>query len=344
MNAVNTTVIPSISICVPAYGRPAEFSLLLKSLEHLTTSPHEIIICEDGSAQRSEIRVLVDQFSHAMIGNITNVRYIENELNLGYDGNLRKLISVATADYVFFIGNDDYILPNAMKAVGSFLSQHKSLAASRSFARFSSDPMTPVGYSRAYSIDQLLNKHNSSAGMVQRIGGFFGGLVFDRKWADGIATTKYDGTLYYQMYLLLSAYASGTIGYISEPTVAARADNNPLFGAAKSEQVHFTPGRYSAKARGRMWESILQITQDIEQQTGVPMVTSIRRELSGRMSFHVFEMFAGREVAELRDLRDELKRLNLYAHWLPKCLYLINLVFGQKSTVFYTMLRKTLQR
>jgi glycosyltransferase involved in cell wall biosynthesis len=335
---------PNISICIPAYGRPDEFSLLLESLRLLTTPAYEILICEDGSPQRQLISELAQQFANNMRDVPTTVRYVNNDQNLGYDGNLRQLISLATGDYVFFIGNDDYVLPQAMKTASQFLQQHKVLAASRSFARFSTNPLQPVGYSRVYLTDQVITKDNANAGMVQRIGGFFGGLIFDRRWAESMATNEYDGTLYYQMYLLLNAYATGSIGYMCEPTVAARADNAPLFGSAQSEQDHFTPGRYSAQARGKMWESILRIAQDTERKTGVPISEAVQHELSGRMSFHVFEMFAGRGKDELKKLRLELKRLNLYGHWLPKCLYSINYILGKNSSYFYSLTRKVIQR
>jgi Glycosyl transferase family 2 len=334
----------SISICIPAYGRPAEFSLLLKSLRLLTTSAHEILICEDDSPQRQQILELTEAFINDMRDIPTIVRYVNNEKNLGYDGNLRQLINLATGDYVFFIGNDDYVLPQAMKTAGQFLHHYKVLAASRSFARFSTDPLRPVGYSRVYQKDQLITKDNASAAMVQRIGGFFGGLIFDRRWAASIATNEYDGTLYYQIYLLLNAYATGTIGYMSEPTVAARTDNTPLFGSAQSEQGHFTPGRYSAQARGKMWESILRIACDTEKNTGIPISLSIQHELSGRMSFHVFEMFAGRPRREQIELRQELVRLGLFDHWMPKTLYIMNTLLGSYSAIAYQIARNILQR
>jgi abequosyltransferase len=335
---------PSISICIPAYGRPIEFSLLFESLRLLTTPAYEILICEDGSPQRQQISELAQQFANNMRDVPTTVRYVNNDKNLGYDGNLRQLISLATGDYVFFIGNDDYVLPQAMKTASQFLQQHKVLAASRSFARFSTNPLQPVGYSRVYLTDQVITKDNANAGMVQRIGGFFGGLIFDRRWAESMATNEYDGTLYYQVYLLLNAYATGSIGYMCEPTVAARADNAPLFGSAQSEQGHFTPGRYSSQARGKMWESILRIAQDTERKTGVPIFEAIKYELSGRMSFHVFEMFAGRPKAELKLLRKELESLDLFDHVTPRFLYIVNFLFGRYSLILYRLSRKILQR
>jgi glycosyltransferase involved in cell wall biosynthesis len=334
----------SISVCIPAYGRPTEYALLLKSIEQQTLMPSEVVICEDRSPERSELKTITSVFARNLSSKGVDVRFYENPTNLGYDGNLRQAITLASSQFVFFIGNDDYILPTGIEQAFAYLSREKVLAASRSFSRFSQNPLKPIGYSRIFPTDTIIQRGSHSAGTVLRIGGFFGGLIFDRVWAHQQATTRYDGTLFYQIYLLLQAYSKGTIGYISHPTVAARADNAPLFGSAKVEQGSFTPGRYSAKARGKMWDSILTIARDAELEAGIPIVKSIKQELSGKMSFHVFEMFVGRPHAELAELKSELKRLGLFNHWLPKCLYVINLVSGRHAAIFYRTLRRLIQR
>ncbi|MBS7808576.1 glycosyltransferase family A protein [Variovorax sp. PCZ-1] len=335
---------PRLSVCIPAYGRPEEYALLLKSIEAQTQFPHEVLICEDGSPQRDALRDITTQFASRMRVHGLVVRFIENPINLGYDGNLRRLIELATGTHVFFIGNDDFILPDGIQIAQRFLMNNQVLAASRSFARFDHDPLKPIGYSRQIATDTSISKASHPAGIVMRIGGFFGGLIFDRNWALQHSTQQYDGTLYYQIYLLLEAYCHGTIGYMATPTVAARADNAPLFGSAKSEKSHFTPGRYSAQARGRMWESILTITSDVEKKNQVALIASMRSELAGRMSFHLFEMFAGRSTAEQRQLKEELNRLGLFDHWMPKTLYIMNTLLGSHSAWVYQLARRSIQR
>ena len=344
VSAELNTATPRLSVCVPAYGRPEEYALLLKSIEAQTHYPHEVLICEDGSPERDTLREMTAQFASRMQPLGLAVRFVENPSNLGYDGNLRRLIELATGTHVFFIGNDDFILPDGIHTAQNYLAANQVLAASRSFARFDHDPYQPIGYSRQIAIDTLISKTSHPAGIVMRIGGFFGGLIFDRNWALQHSTQQYDGTLYYQIYLLLEAYCQGTIGYMATPTVAARADNAPLFGSAKSEKGHFIPGRYNAKARGRMWESILKIAGDIEEKTRIPVLVSIRAELAGRMSFHLFEMFAGRPVDELKALKSELSRLGLYEHWMPKSLYAMNTLLGKYSAWVYRFVRQIMQR
>jgi abequosyltransferase len=335
---------PKLSVCIPAYGRVREYTLLLQSLLLQTSPPDEILICEDGSKERAQLKSitldLVPQFSDAGC----NVRFIENPNNLGYDANLRELIKLAKFEYVVFIGNDDYFLSDGIENLKSYLSLHKVLACSRSFSRFHTDPLQPVGFSRVFKTDTILNKATYPAGMMVRVGGFFGGLVFDRAWANSKNTTQYDGSLFYQIYLLFVAYTEGNIGYVSTPLVAARADNAPLFGNSESEKLHFVPGRYTAESRGRMWAEILRIATDCENKAGIPILESVKKELSGRMSFHVFEMFAGRPSSELNALRTELVRLNLFDDLTPKFLFWFNKFLGGKSIYGYILTRKIFQK
>jgi glycosyltransferase involved in cell wall biosynthesis len=333
-----------ISVCIPAYGRVNEFKVLLSSLLEQTCMPFEIVVCEDCSPQREALREIAAQWMPLFSAKGCSLRFEENARNLGYDGNLRHLIHLARGRYVFFIGNDDVVLSHGIEIAQRFLSTHSVHAASRSFERFDTDPRTPIGVSRALELDTVISRHSHDASWVMRIGGFFGGLVFQRDWAHQLATSRYDGSLYYQIYLLLHAYANGSIGYMAEPTVGARADNAPLFGNAAAEKGSFQPGRYTVAARKKMWQSILAITKETELETGVPMLDAIRRELAGRMSFHVFEMFAGRPKEENRDLRRALIELGLYDDKLPKLFFALNMSLGRYAALPYRMARLLLQR
>jgi abequosyltransferase len=335
---------PSISICIPAYSRIDEYRTLLDSIRQLEVMPREVVVCEDGSAERAALHALTQTYTADLAVKNCTLIFHENARNLGYDANLRQLLALASSDYVFFIGNDDYVLPNAIASVQKYLSKNSVLAASRTFLRFKDNPLKPLGVSRCFNEDRVLNKTTSSAGTMLRIGGFFGGLVFQRAWALSKTTTRYDGSLFYQIYLLLLAFSEGNVGYMHTATVAARADNAPLFGAASSEKEHFTPGKYTAKARGKMWESILWIATECEAQTQQPMLESIRHELATRMSFHVFEMFVGRPHTELAALKIELTRIGLYTHTMPKILYAINYLLGRHARYFYSSARRLIQK
>ena len=81
--------IPLISICIPSYNRPESLKILLESIDG-DESNIEIVISEDSAPQRKLVSQIVNKY---IIESNYNVNYHENDQNLGYDGNLRKLIA-----------------------------------------------------------------------------------------------------------------------------------------------------------------------------------------------------------------------------------------------------------
>ena len=113
-----------ISVCIPAYNRPAVLPALLDSVISQDYDDYEIVICEDNSPMRNEIRSVAQSY---MANHQGRLRYYENSTNLGYDGNIRNLIEKATGDYCFFMGNDDLMCPGALRSVGSAVARHDNI-------------------------------------------------------------------------------------------------------------------------------------------------------------------------------------------------------------------------
>ncbi len=334
-----------IAIGIPAYNRCSELSELLGSIYAQTVLPREITICEDNSPEREAIRkVAADWGGHfAPEGCIVN--YQENDANLGFDGNFRKVISASHARWVMVMGNDDLMLDICIETTERYLLEHPGISiVSRSFLRFSTDITEPLGISRLSEVDCVFRKDDSSAKMIFRTCGFIPGLVFDRTWADANATNLYDGTLYYQIYLASIAFCESGIGYIAKPIVAGRSGNPPMFGVAASEQKLHIPGSYSPKGRANMWASVLRISREIGNRYSIDLYTEMKSELEVRQSFHIFEMYAGADREVSAELRRELIALDLFSHPMPRLLYALNRVFGRRANAFYVLLRKIIQR
>jgi abequosyltransferase len=334
---------PSITLGVPAYGRPKDLHDLLRSVLQQTETPNEFLLCEDGSPQRAEVRLVMEQYSVDLQAKGIKVIYRENPINLGYDGNVRNVIAQSNSEYVMLLGNDDVLLPDAIKSAKIFLNKTRINAVSRAFCRFSESPENVLGYSRFHDKEHVFQMGNSNAGIAFRLSAFFGGIIFNKKWADNLATDKYDGTLFYQSYLFFHAFLQSGIGYIHTPIVGARVGNPPLFGSAKSEESVHVQGRYTAASRADMWRSVIRIAADIGEIYKQDIEISVRRELEVRMSFHLFEMFASKPLFELRALRAELQALGLYDHPLPQAFYWVNRILGKHSKLVYFVARRLVQ-
>jgi abequosyltransferase len=134
-----------ISVCIPAYNRSTVLPALLESILTQDFDEFEVVINEDGSPEREQIRKIVESYA-AQFPN--RIRYFDNESNLGYDANLRSLIERALGEYCLFMGNDDLMCPGALRTISDAISRHPRVGVFlRSFAAFDGAPDISSKYS-----------------------------------------------------------------------------------------------------------------------------------------------------------------------------------------------------
>ena len=80
------------SVCIPAYNRAHHLGDLLESILAQDFHDFEVVICEDKSREREQIAAIARDYQSRYP---EVLRYFENEENLGYDANVRKLVEKA---------------------------------------------------------------------------------------------------------------------------------------------------------------------------------------------------------------------------------------------------------
>ncbi|MGY5956338.1 Glycosyltransferase family 2 protein [Kosakonia sp. BK9b] len=336
--------VATISVVIPSYNRVQELQELLDSVLTQKNYPDEVLICEDNSPEKFNIQKMVDSFRSEYEKNKIKLTFIINEANLGYDKNLRKCIESASGEWALIMGNDDLLLPNAVSEVKNYIAKNSQVNfISRTFLRFNHDINKPIGLSSLNDKDTIYKLGLSEPKMIFRTAGFVGGLVVKVPFAKTLHTEEFDGSLYYQIYLAASAFIGTGIGYISQPIIGGRADNPPMFGqAADDKEVHI-PGSYTARGRAAMWRGVLTIAKSVGEKHNVDLYTSLKRELTTRQSFHIFEMNAGQSIKVNKELKQELAALGLMSHPVPLAFYFLNCTLKSNSRFVYKAIRKIMQ-
>ncbi|AGN84770.1 MULTISPECIES: glycosyltransferase family 2 protein [Enterobacteriaceae] len=334
----------TISVVIPSYNRVQELKELLSSVLSQEVYPDEVLICEDNSPEKLNIQNMVDSFRSEYENNKIKLTFIINELNLGYDKNLRKCIESASCEWAVIMGNDDLLLPNAISEVKDYIAKNPRINfISRAFLRFNHDIYNPIGLSSLSDKDSVYKWGASEPKMIFRAAGFVGGLIVNVPFARSLHTEEFDGSLYYQIYLAASAFIGEGIGYISRPIIGGRADNPPMFGQAADDKEVHVPGSYTARGRAAMWRGVLTIAKSVGAAYNVDLYTPLKHELTTRQSFHIFEMNAGQSIKVNKELKQELSALGLMSHPVPLAFYFLNCTLRSNARFIYKAIRKVMQ-
>jgi glycosyltransferase involved in cell wall biosynthesis len=192
---------PFFSFCIPNYNRTDFFLQTLQSIAKQNFTDYEVCISDGGSSDGriGEIRDFLE------INQISYQLY-ESPINLQYDPNLRKAISLSRGQYLILMGNDDALSsPETCKYLhrvitdhpngGVFIANYLELSSGRTFNRMKFTG--PIG------------KGPIVAANTFRDYSFISGIIIEGSSARALETNQCDGSEMYQMYLGAAIVSSG---------------------------------------------------------------------------------------------------------------------------------------
>lgn len=291
---------PRFSVCILAYNRAALLPGLLDSVVAQDFDDWEVVVAEDVSREREEIRAVVARYAAAHPGKF---RFHANERTLGYDGNFRRLVELASGEYVFMMGNDDLVAAGALRAAHEGLVRHSDGARPigailRAYDFFRDDPARPEQINRYYPHETRFAAGRSAIlACYRRLVGV-SGIVLHRDAAHAVATDRWDGTLFYQQWLAGTVLATHDAVYL--PTILAhfRRGGTPEFGNAESEKGRFTPGVQPLDTHLKLVEGLFRIADGVEAHTKLAGLAAELRADFARYSYHTLAGVAHGSVRE----------------------------------------------
>lgn len=111
-----------VSVCIPVYNGEKYIATTLESIINQTYRNIEIIVSDNCSTDNS--CKIVEEY----IKKDSRISLNKNSQNLGYSGNLNKLIEIANGDYVAIYHADDIYEKNIVEEQIKFLTENMDLA------------------------------------------------------------------------------------------------------------------------------------------------------------------------------------------------------------------------
>lgn len=282
---------PRISVCIPAYNRAALLQPLLDSILSQINSDFEIVISEDASPEQKQIQAIVEFNSNLFPGRIS---YHQNEINLGYDGNLRRLVELARGDYVIFMGNDDLMAPGALSVLEAALGTYPNVGVVlRSYASFMNSPDELVEKFRYFDRNTFFPAGARTIVTFFRRCVFISGMAVKRESALAISSAKFDGTLLYQQHLVGQILAMENGVYLTEFLSYHRLGGTPDFGNSAVERGRFIPGEQTIESSVHFVRGMLKIALSIEKSTSLSVYSDILKDI-GNYSYPILSIQARR--------------------------------------------------
>lgn len=275
---MNSTT-PFISICILSYNRPETLDRLLKTIDlHVSPEQMEVVVCEDCSPHREEIRKIVEDFAAK---NPFQVTFHANEKNLGYDGTFCQLVKLAKGEWLVFMGDDDEFVAGAFDQVNTFLKQNPQLGyvmkshylihesqQKEVFKYFKETTFFPAGEQTYVSLF--------------RRSVFIAGFMIKRDLAVKHLTNRFDGTMLIQLYLLAEAVLEFPSAYLDVPFTQQYLshDHNRNDVMFDRERKQFMARKPTLDISLKFLKSFAQVTEDIDRTHGLTTTPKIKKDMS----------------------------------------------------------------
>ncbi len=202
-----------VSICVLSYNRPNHINDLLHSIDLSDRHSCEIIILDDFSPKRREIKNVINLYKEKVR---YDVKYFEHEANKGYDITLSNLVNLASGEWIVFMGDDDFFVPEALDRYLDFVKANPELGYVMK-AHYTINQRGVKEYFRYFKEDKFFEPGPDAYLSLFRRSVFISGFMIRSSYAKKFNTKNHDGSLLTQLYLLAKTVLISHSAYFSAP-------------------------------------------------------------------------------------------------------------------------------
>lgn len=188
---------PFLSIGITSYKRVNELARCLKSIDSVYEDVIEIVVSEDCSPERERIKYVVEDYAKTAPYKVV---FNSNEHNLGYDRNLKKLVTLTSGEYIMYLSDDDCLFPGA---IDSFIDKLRQNHPAMAYAPFWYGYDEAKEAKRKHDGSHIIEKGENAVSKIVYDAILFSGLTFKREYLQEIDGERFKNLNYIQVYMFL---------------------------------------------------------------------------------------------------------------------------------------------
>ena len=266
-----------ISICITSYKRIKELERCIKSVDSKYTDKVEIVVSEDKSPQREQIQAMVEKIATT---SPYHINFNTNVENLGYDRNLKKLMTLANGEYVFYMSDDDVIYPGVIDKLIQCIETLKEKPA-LIFSPFWYSPFRDL--KRKYNESHAIPAGKESCIRYAYDAILFSGLIFRRDTIINLDAEKFKNLNYFQVYMFLTVMYKYGAYYFDELMIDSVSDGENAYGGVASSGTNsLLADRNSIFSNLEFNKGLFKAVQYFDQDCNTDVFPSFAHEYSNR--------------------------------------------------------------
>jgi glycosyltransferase involved in cell wall biosynthesis len=190
---------PLVSVCVPTYNYARFLRTCIESVLTQTLEDWELIVCDDCSTDDTEkiVREYADKDSR--------IRYVRNEVQLGMNGNIKRVAELGRGRYLKMLCSDDWLASECLSEFVQLMERNPQATLATSAEVLSNEAGDPIRVQFLFGEDIFESSGEKMLDRMARGEGFGGHSSFFIRRSAYEAIQGYDDKLLYAADLDLAA-------------------------------------------------------------------------------------------------------------------------------------------
>ena len=322
-----------LSIAITSYLRVSELDRCLRSIDTSFIDEIEVIVSEDCSKKKNEISKLVNKISLELPYKLI---FNSNEINLGYDKNIKKLIDLSSSEYILFITDDDKFSKNSLNKIISHLKEKRPAFLLTPYLHIKKG-LQGRKYDQSHSIKsglESVKKYLFDSILVS-------GLIFKKSLIPEYQLDKFDKLIYSQVYIFSSILYKHDGEYLNINLIDCVEDGENAYGKSESNINTDLANRSKPISNLEFNKGLIKIIQIFDTDNN----TNLHRVFSQEYSLRSWQgLSASKKISqkELNNYFIKLLKLDIRRPYISYVYFILLSMLGFRITNFLLFLPKNI--